>query len=93
MSAEKPWQTLLGGKLIAEARTLVVAQSQAVLGAPRGMERSLAIVRNAATGETHVRQPDGKWTRTDVPKLARRHRFAAEAAGELPRARLPYRDD
>lgn len=93
MSDEKPWLTMVGGKLLGEARTLVVAQSYAVLKAPRGMELSLAIVRNEATGETHVRQPDGQWTRTDVPKLARRHRFAAEAAGDLPRARLPYRDD
>lgn len=92
-SADCPWQTLVGGKLVGEARTLVVAQSYAMLKAPRGTELSLKIVRHATTGETHVRQPDGSWKRTDVPMLARRTRFAAEAAAEVPRGRLPYKDD
>lgn len=93
MSAERPWQALSGGKVVGEARTLVVAQSHAVLNAPRGAEQSLKIVRHEVTGETHVRQADGSWRRTDQPKSARRARFAAEAAGEMPRSRLPYKDD
>jgi hypothetical protein len=93
MSGEKPWQALVGGKLVGEARTLVVAQSHTMLNAPRGTEQSLKLVRHAQTGETHVRQPDGSWKRTDLPKPARRARFAAEASDDLRRARLPYKDD
>src|SRR5260370_33369380 len=67
---------------VGAARRVVVAQCDAFRKAPRGMEHSLGIVRNQETGETHVRQVDGAWKRADVPKPARRCRFAADAVRE-----------
>lgn len=93
MSDDKPWQAMVGGRLVGESWSLAMAQAYCMLNAPRGTEKSLKIVRHSETNETWVRQADGSWRRTDQPRPARRQRFASEAAGEIPRGWLPYKDD
>lgn len=70
----KPFIAIVGAHQVGRSDELAVAQSLAVLNAPRGAEQSLHQVANETTGERWIgaRQADRSWKWTKVGAVAPR---------------------